>query len=429
MPGKSLFKALIGAGIFLLTANFRAAGQENATAPRLKVFMDCQTGCDMTFIRTEINVVDFLLDRLAADVHILITDQNTGSGGDRYQLVFFGQNRFRHLRDTIYFNNAADNTDFEERELLVRYLKLGLAPFVARTGMAEKVTIGMKVDKPAGETGDKPVAPQKDPWNYWVFRTGFFGNINAEESVFESSYFGDISASRITDEIKIGVNLNGGKNKASFEYEDTAGRPQKSIIRNDNYNFAHFHIRSINDHWSWGYEASLSRNTRSNNRRRSMLRAGLEYNIFPYKQVNTKFFTIGYVLDLRHNVYFDSTLYDKTREVLGGHAIETRMSFNQKWGRVELELDYHNYFHRWKFLNLQANLELEVRITGGLSFNIFTYAELIRDQIYLSKEGASIEEILTRRRELASGYRFGMHFGLNYRFGSKLNNFVNPRFD
>lgn len=59
---------------------------------RLRVFIDCSnTWCDMQHIKTEINVVDFLFDNAASDVHVLITSQRTGSGGSEYQLIFFGQ--------------------------------------------------------------------------------------------------------------------------------------------------------------------------------------------------------------------------------------------------------------------------------------------------------------------------------------------------
>ncbi|HRG94506.1 MAG TPA: hypothetical protein PLZ10_16225, partial [Chitinophagaceae bacterium] len=57
---------------------------QNNYPDRLKVFIDCQSGCDMTFIRSEINIVDFLLDRVAADVHVLITEQDTGGGGEQF---------------------------------------------------------------------------------------------------------------------------------------------------------------------------------------------------------------------------------------------------------------------------------------------------------------------------------------------------------
>ncbi|MEO5948217.1 MAG: hypothetical protein ABIP79_15475, partial [Chitinophagaceae bacterium] len=91
--------------------------------------------------------------------------------------------------------------------------------------------------------------------------------------------------------------------------------------------------------------------------------------------------------------------------------------------------EYYNYLHNWKFFNLQAYTELDIRITGGLSFRIYTAAELTRDQLFLPKEGATPQEVLTRRRQLASGYSFFTNFGITYRFGSKFNNFVNPRFE
>jgi len=74
----------------------------NPGSQRLKVYVDCSnTWCDNTFIRTEINIVDFLLDRIAADVHILITSQQNGSGGSQFQMLFYGQNRFKNISYTL----------------------------------------------------------------------------------------------------------------------------------------------------------------------------------------------------------------------------------------------------------------------------------------------------------------------------------------
>lgn len=383
----------------------------------------------MTFIRSEINLVDFLLDRQAADVHVLITDQNTGSGGDEYQLIFFGQNQFKNISDTLHFVNDANATDFEERDLLIKYLKLGLAPYIARTKMAKEVQIQMKSDKSGISTNKNAVVVKKDPWNYWVFRMGLNGSMNVDEVYKESQFNGNLSANRITEEIKLGFELSGGKNKSDFEYTDDIGNITKYTNKNNNYEFSHYLIKSINQHWSWGYETNASRSTFSNNKFRSLFRTAVEYNIFPYKLVNTKSFRIIYVADVRRNIYIDTTLYDKTKETLAGHGLEAKLSVNQKWGTVSFGTEYHNYLHNWKFFNLEVNAELDIRITGGLSFSIYTSAELTRDQIYLPKEGATPQEVLTRRRQLASGYRFATHFGINYRFGSKLNNFVNPRFE
>ena len=52
----------------------------------------------------------------------------------------------------------------------------------------------------------------------------------------------------------------------------------------------------------------------------------------------------------------------------------------------------------------------------------------IRDQLFLSAEGASDEEILLERRRLASDFDWNFGFGLSYQFGSIYNNVVNNRF-
>jgi len=413
--------------LLYFTIPFTAPAQDKYP-DRLKVFIDCQSGCDLTFIRSEINIVDFLLDRVAADVHVLITDQNTGGGGDQYQLIFFGQHQFKDLKDTIRFINQPNNTNFEERDLLLKYLKLGLAPYIVRTKAAESVEIKMKSDKTNDSTLNN-TATTKDPWNYWVFTVETYGSLNMDAVYNESSFNGNLAARRITDQSKFGIELRGGKNKSQFEYEDDNGITQKFINRNNNFTFSQYLVKSITDHWSWGYQVEASRNTFSNNKFRTMLQTGIEYNIFPYKQVNTKSLTISYLLDARQNQYIDSTLYDKTKETLLGHSVRAKLSLNQKWGTIRLGTEYHNYFHNWKYLNLEANVELEIRITGGLSFSIYSSGSLIRDQLFLPKEGATAQEVLTRRRQLASGYSFFTYFGISYRFGSKLNNFVNPRFD
>jgi len=394
---------------------------------RLKVFIDCSnTWCDQTFIKTEINIVDFLLDNQAADLHILITEQSTGSGGSQYQMIFFGQNQFKNQSDTLRFNTNPNATDFERRDVFIKYLKLGLAPFVAKTASATGVTINMKQET----TGDekKKTEATKDPWDYWVFRVSANGNLNADEVYKSLRYSSRFSASRVTEDLKVNFGINGSKDKTTYEYETTTGT-EKFTVDNNNYGFTHNLIKSLNSHWSYGYEANINSSTFSNNRRMLFFRTGVEYDIFPYKDVNNKYFTISYTVDVRNNKYYDTTLYDKTRETLLGHSIEMNLSFNQKWGSMNIGASYHNYFHDWKYFNLGMNMFMSVRISGGLSFNVGAFGGLTRDQIYLPKGGATEQEVLTRRRQLASGYNYYTSFGLSYRFGSKLSNFVNPRFE
>jgi len=412
--------------LFLLALFIKAQNNSQSTH-RLKVFIDCSnTWCDQTFIKTEINIVDFLLDNQAADLHILITEQSTGSGGSQYQLIFFGQNQFKNQSDTLRFITSPNATDFEERDILIKYLKLGLAPFIAKTSSVNGVIINMKQEN----TGDgkKDTTATKDPWNYWVLRVSANGNINADEVYKSLRYSGRFTASRVTDELKLNFSVNGSKDKTTYEYETTAGL-EKFTVDNNYYGINHSLIKSINSHWSYGYEANITSNTFSNIKRMLFFRTGFEYDIFPYKDVNNKFFTISYTVDVRHNKYYDTTLYEKTQESLGGHSVEVNLSFNQKWGNLNIGASYHNYFHNWKYFNMGLNMYTSVRISGGLSFNVGAFGGLTRDQIYLPKGGATEQEVLTRRRQLASGYNYYTSFGLSYRFGSKLSNFVNPRFE
>ena len=65
-------------------ATAQAALTDSASAP-VRVYLDCQGpanfGCDQNFFRTEIVFVDWVTDRDAADVHLLLTAQQAGGGG------------------------------------------------------------------------------------------------------------------------------------------------------------------------------------------------------------------------------------------------------------------------------------------------------------------------------------------------------------
>ena len=52
----------------------------------------------------------------------------------------------------------------------------------------------------------------------------------------------------------------------------------------------------------------------------------------------------------------------------------------------------------------------------------------IHDQINLRKGTATLDELLLRRRELASNFSYSFQVGLSYSFGSIFSNVVNPRF-
>ncbi|HMO34186.1 MAG TPA: hypothetical protein PKE63_09540 [Lacibacter sp.] len=392
---------------------------------RIRIFLDCSnTWCDQTFIRTEFTVVDFVVDRLAADVHVLVTAQPVGSGGEQYQLIFYGLNKYQQAKDTLRFETLPLATEAERRTALLQHMKAGLLPFIAKSGFLDEVTIttSLKTDsltnKPAGN------AATKDKWNYWVFRARTNGNFSADQNYRSRDLGGRLTAERITEELKVSFTLNGNDNRNIFRVGSTDIK-----VSNHSLNFGHQLARSINQHWTYGYDVNASQATFTNIKSSFYFNPGIEYNVFPYKSVNSKLLTIRYGPDIRLNNYYDTTIYGKTSEWLAGHNISVNLSLNQKWGTVSSGVSYRNFFNNWKFYNISFNTYLDVRLTGNLSFNVYAFPSIVRDQVFLPKGDASPDDILSRRRQLQTSYNFFMGFGVTYRFGSILNNFVNPRFN
>ena len=415
---------------FLLLAGYVSFSQ-NIKKERLKVFVDCNsTYCDLTFIRTEINIVDFVLDRIASDVHVLITSQQLGSGGTQYQMIFFGQQNFKNNIDTLFCNTGPNATTSEIRDLQVQYIKVGLLSYITKKGYAQEVTLGMKQN--TSDTSKKEGASNqttKDKWNYWVYRTNVNGNFSADQNYKSNRLNGNLSANRVTDKWKLNIRLNANRNNSIFTYVNAQGNTEKIKVNNSGWNAYHRLVKSLGQHWSVGYEVSAFNSIFSN--MKSSITAGpaIEYAVFPYKDVTTKFFTFQYGVSFRQNNYYDTTIYLKKRESLGYQFINANLSFNQKWGTFSTGINYLSYFHDLKVNNFNVSLNADVRITGGLSFYMYAFGGLVHDQVYLPKGNASINDVLARRRQLASDFNFFTGFGISYRFGSILNNFVNPRMD
>ena len=132
--------------------------------------------------------------------------------------------------------------------------------------------------------------------------------------------------------------------------------------------------------------------------------------------------------DVRNNSYYEETIYDKNNEWLYGHRAQAVVSFKQRWGNLSSTASYFNYFHDWSQNSVRIDLNADVRVKGNLSFFVNFYGSLSRNQVFIAKGESSVEDVLARRKQLASGYEYGTWFGINYRFGSINNSFINPRF-
>src|SRR4051812_4196786 len=282
--------------VLFLVSSIATVAQTNDSA-KLKVFMDCRTGCDMQFIKTEMHVVDFVTNRLAADAHVLITTQRVGSGGTQYQLNVYGQNRFKKFTDTVQFITSPTATADEERKKLVQQLMVGLLPMIAKTPYAANITI--KVTESALNQRVLQTITH-DKWNFWAFRIGMRGELSADQIYNNSLLNANFSANRTTDKLKVEFYITGSERYSTVNSEDDGAASTITVTNND-YGFYHNIVSSFGAHWSYGYQTNFSSSTFSNIRHKFYFNPAIEYNIYNYKDVNSRSFVLRYGVDVNHN--------------------------------------------------------------------------------------------------------------------------------
>jgi hypothetical protein len=420
---------------------------DNSSTPnKLRVFIDgCERrdgGCDMDFIRTEITAVDFYRDNEMADVFLLINNTRSGGGGRQYQLIFIGQqNIYAGRTDTLYVNNKQTDTDFEVREKLTLFIKLGLAPFVAKTKAGEGIEINMKTDQSDLEdTGQD----SDDSWNYWVFNIGSDANFEIEELSRQINFGGDFNINRITDKWKISISGRINERlRTTIQKEprvddngapvlDEKGNQIIDEIENNfdvsEFGFGHQLVKSISPRWSYGYDIDGRQNTRFNYKFQVGFRPALEFNFFPESEQNSRFLRVNYGVEIRNNSYVEETIYGAVQETRALQSLRASLGLNQRWGNLQVGYRLRNYLDDFSFWTTGLSVSAEVRVTGNFSFYVRAEGNYVKDQIYLASGDFSEQDILSGRVTLPSAYTIDTRFGFNYRFGSNLNNFVNQRF-
>ena len=321
--------------------SFTHAQTKSKNKDEVKVFVDCNAWCDMSYIKTEVNYVDFVPDRFVANVYVLITSQSTGSGGNELILSFSGQEIFKGMQDTLKFYRTSVETDAEYRDNLVRYLKLGLTRFIALTSLAQKLNITATVSK--NETAVNAASLKKDKWNAWIFNIGADGNINSDDFSKSHRWSLRISANRVTEKLKVNLSANISENIRTIDYDGT-----KTKYINSNSGFNSTVVKSLNQHWSVGSFAYIYHSTFSNYSVSTGLQPAIEFSFFPYKDAVKKSVTLFYKVVPSYNAYIDSGYYDKPENWLFQHSLSLNTGFIQKWGNVVFNANWDNYLNSFQ---------------------------------------------------------------------------------
>jgi len=369
----------------------------------LRVFLDCND-CDIEYVRQNVEFVDYVRDRAVADLHVMVTTQQTGGGGNAWTVKFIGLGPRQGQDRTLTFDTLQTATPDDRRKAFVRILKIGVVGYAADT---------------TGQT-----TATKDKWNFWVFRIETSGNVNGERSSKQQSYRLNFSGNRTTDRWKITLSTNGNYSTNRFIVDDN--QTIKSLSHSWDVNA--LVVKSLTPRWSFGARASVNHSSFSNNDLSFTGAPGFEYDFFPYSESSRRSLTLQYTIGVSHFKYREVTVFDKLRETVPNHQILAMLALKQPWGSVQVQYavaEHLNHADRYR-----ASLfgQGEVRLFKGFSFNLFGAYDKINDQISLRKAAVSTDDVLLHVQQLATSYSYFVAFGISYSFGSIFNNVVNTRF-
>ena len=397
---------------FLFTAML--AGQE-----RPKLFLDCRTFCDRTYIRTEIDFVDYMFDRQTADLYILLIDQNTGGGGREFVMTVENKKDNAEPYEVKFYTEPVA-VEAEIREAIVKNLKKVLLKFMVDQGQMDNISY--TVENPA-ENEEEAVL--KDPWDAWVFSLGVNGNINRESQFNSLSLRFNFNSNRITEKHKFLSFANYSRNESSF----VVGEGEEDITNlQTSFSGRVLYVYSISDHWSVGGIARYRRSIFENYDHSITVSPAFEYNIFPYSEVAEHSFTFRYEIGGRYNDYIDTTSFFKATETLLRHRLAIDFQIVQPWGNIDLDAGYSHFLTLPNRYSFDINPSMDVNLFKGLNLWMGIFYAITKDRINIPKGNLSVEEILLQNKLRDSNFSMFMYFGIRYRFGSASNNVVNPRF-
>lgn len=409
--------------VALLLIPFKNAFAQEDQGNLLTVYLDCRN-CNSGFIRSEINFINFVSDQSVSEVHLIVTAQGTGSGGVQYTLNYIGQNQLETLSNQLIYNSYDSDTGEERRNGLVRYIKLGLIPFLTEKEALSNFDVTFSGSK-------NPVSniQNNDKWKSWTFEIGGNTYVSGEESKTNTNINGYLRARRITDQWKIQFNYDQNIRREVYKNkDDSTGDISKSIYSTSSQSVWGLVGYSISDHWSIGSYMSGGSSSRDNIDLRFGGTPSIEYSFFPYREYARREVILRYGVFASFYDYTEQTIYNKDTEFLVRQELAFSMDLTKPWGSIRAGVNGRHYLHDFSKNRLNMNFRISARIVRGFSVFFNSYYSIINDQLSLSGAGLTEEEKLTNTKQQATSYSYSGSVGFSISFGSIYNNVVNTRF-
>lgn len=381
------------------------------TAP--KVFIDWPGG-DVAGLTADVPFAEFVSSLEEAQVLVLISTADS-EGREVVTLAFSGRKEFQGDDNTLTFVPGPGEGREEARMGLAGLLKIGLVRYAAKTPLSKHLSIRF-------QDAVKPTAVA-DPWDNWVFNLSANTFLNGETQYRSSMYYGSFSANRVTPGFKLRTSFYGNLSEMRFDLGDTVYESSSH-----GYGFSGLAVKSLSGRWSAGAFLSVQSSTYANLKLSVSVAPAVEFNIFPYAESTRRQLRILYRIGLTRASYREETLYFKTSETLFQESLEVAFEIKRPWGTAGLRVEGSHFLHDLGKNRFEIEGDLSFRIWKGLGLELGGGYTRIRDQLALPRGGASVEEVLLRQKQLATGFDYSLSVGLSFTFGSTRSQVVNPRF-
>lgn len=416
----------------------RLAAQEplQAGSDALRVYLDCSGGwrgghCSSDQYRQEITFVHWVREPQDAQVHIILTSQNSGGGGTVFTLDFLGRESLAGMEDRFTYSSSVTDVQDETVRGLIQTVRVGLVRFAGAAGFGDAI----EVRSAAAETAEvrareaaRQVGPADDPWNLWVFNVDANASFESEDLQQTKDFGFGLSANRTTEQWKLNFRAGGNFEREVYEIPEDDGTIREIHNDQDRWSVSGFAVKSLGAHWGVGAELGADNSTQLNRDLLVGFGTGMEFNFFPYSESNRRVFLARYVLGVDVVQYQDSTIFDQLEETVYQHEARVEYEAREPWGNANVGMGVSQYLDRTDAWSFGVNGFVRYRLFRGFSVNVSGSYREVRDQIYLSKEELSDEDILLGRRQLPTEAEMEFRIGFSYSFGSIFNNAVNERF-
>jgi hypothetical protein len=270
--------------------------------------------------------------------------------------------------------------------------------------------------------------PTHDPWKDWTFEISGGASAMGQEFIRNINLNTTLYISKVTPEIKIESANSVGYNKDTFIMEMDNGN-------DTSLNYVSYHIisrtmivKSLGKHFGIGLILGGVKNQYSNLKFRLSTGIAAEYNLFSYDQATDRQLRFMYGIYYERSRFIQPTQEGKISAALARQDLKVKYLQIKSWGSVDAGLYATCYLNDLKKFAVSADITASINLTKGLYFTITAGASYVQNQISLPGASANAGEILTGNTQIGTNYGYHLAIGLSYRFGSKFNNHVNPRF-